>query len=643
MSLKKVFLVLFSVLFYQIQAQERILDFDVKVQIEKSGTIQVVENITIKAEGNEFRHGLLRVLPLTREDKNGNQIDVEYSISSIKKDGKEEQYFTERSKYDWKIYIGSKNVVLEQGVYQYEISYSVPFQIGYFDDYDELYWNVTGNRWYFPIDNATCQISLPSENNRFQNLHCYTGTAGSTRSNCTSSLNSKNTIVTFSASNLRSNEGLTVAASFPKGVVDSPTLLQKLESYYKLVKEYLWSVLFVLGMLIFFFLSWKKHGKEPAKKTIIPEFVPPFNWSPAIVGYVYHKKIKEKTYMASLINTAVKGAIRICPVLEDGVLTNADNYEIEVLNKDLKTLSREESEIIRSFSKKKIKVKDSNHRIFGKAYSNWSQDVTRQIDLDNLYEKNNNLKWVGFLVFLSAGLFYEMLSKTEGYINYIFYCGLIIVIYGLTFLFSKKTFDQVWIVLKIFVSFFVLLPGVFIFLITMSFLNDMQIVTIFFVFLMYIFYAWSIGRNTEKGSEAISKLKGFRLYLETAEKDRMNMLNPPELTPQLFEKLFPYAIALNVEIVWGKQFEEILEQAKYNPEWYQGDDSFYVRPTMFLSGLSNSISSAAVNPNPTRSSSSSSSSSSSGGSSGSSGSWSSGSSGGGSSGGGGGGGGGGGW
>ncbi|MNE73804.1 hypothetical protein D3C80_1698350 [compost metagenome] len=115
------------------------------------------------------------------------------------------------------------------------------------------------------------------------------------------------------------------------------------------------------------------------------------------------------------------------------------------------------------------------------------------------------------------------------------------------------------------------------------------------------------------------------------------MLNPPELTPELFEKLFPYAIALNVEILWGKQFEKILEQAKYDPEWYQGDDSFYVRPAMFASGFAKTVSSAAVNPNPPRSSSSSS------GSSGSSGSWSSGSSGGGSSGGGGGGGGGGGW
>ena len=66
MLLRKIYVVLFSILFYQAQAQERILNFDVKVQIEKSGNINVTENITINAEGRDFRHGLLRVLPLSR-------------------------------------------------------------------------------------------------------------------------------------------------------------------------------------------------------------------------------------------------------------------------------------------------------------------------------------------------------------------------------------------------------------------------------------------------------------------------------------------------------------------------------------------------------------------------------------------------
>ena len=94
--LRKIFFVLFSILFYHAHAQERILNFDVRVHIEKSGEINVIENITIYAEGTIFKHGLLRTLPLTRKDKDGHEIDVQYTINSIKKEGKTEPRFLTR-------------------------------------------------------------------------------------------------------------------------------------------------------------------------------------------------------------------------------------------------------------------------------------------------------------------------------------------------------------------------------------------------------------------------------------------------------------------------------------------------------------------------------------------------------------------
>ncbi|OOV20152.1 DUF2207 domain-containing protein [Flavobacterium sp. LM4] len=635
MQLKKIFFVLFSIFVNQLHAQERILNFDVKVKIEKSGTIEVVENITIKAEGNVFKHGLLRTFPLTRKDKDGNDIDVKYSINSIEKDGATEDYFTKEEGNYWKIYIGDAAVELENGTYKYQISYSVPFQIGYFDNYDELYWNVTGNGWDFPIDKATCQFYLPSENNKFENLHCYTGSEGSSASNCTSSLNESKTIVTFSARQLRSNEGLTVAVSFPKGIIDPPTLAQKSNSFYKQIKTYFWSVVFGIGMFVFFFFSWRKHGKDPVKRTVIPEFLPPFDWSPALVGYVYHRELNAKIHMASLVNTAVKGAVKISSTIESGIFVNENKYEIEVLEKDSKSLSSEESAIVDSFSKKaKIKVQDSNYRIFEKAYSKWTKAIEDQIKLEEIYQNNTRLKWIGFAVFVIGGLIYEILSKNKGFVNYTFYTGLICAVAALTYWFLQKEERTGLVILRFLFAFFTYPLAIGIFLMTIPFLSTIQIVVIGIVFLMYIFYVVTLGKFTEKGAEEFNRLEGFKLYLETAEKDRMNMLNPPELTPQLFEKLLPYAIALGVEIKWGKQFEEILELAKYNPEWYQGNDTFYRQPTLFLSGFGNSVSAAGTDPTPSRSSNSS---------SGSSGSWSSGSSGSGSSGGGGGGGGGGGW
>ncbi len=636
MFLKKILFVLLSFIFFQAHAQERIVDFDVKIQIEKSGDIQIVENITIKAEGNVFRHGLLRILPLTRTDKSGNHSDVKYSINSIKKDGTTEPYFTKEERDDWKIYIGDKDVELANGIYKYQLSYTVPFQVGYFDNYDELYWNVTGNGWDFPIDKATCQIFLPSENDKFENLHCYTGVKGDTVSNCISSLNATSTVVSFTAKQLRENEGLTIAASFAKGIVNPPSAIQKSASFYKLIKTNLWSGIFLIVMSIFFFFNWKKYGKDPSEKTVIPEFSPPFDWSPAIVGYVYNRELNAKIYMASFLNVAVKGAVKICSTIDSGLFTKETNYELEIVNNEVTTLSPEESEILNSLSKKnKIKVSDSNYRIFDKAYTKWLAMAGKQINLEDFYQNNTKKKWLGFAILLTAGLGYEMLSTNSGSVNYFFYSVLILLSSLLTVWFSKKVEGTGILILRGLLAFFIYLPTVVIFSMTIFFLNVVQISVIGIVVVMYIIYVWNLGKFTENGRDALHRIEGFKLYLETAEKDRMTMLNPPELTPQLFEKLFPYAIALGVEIQWGKQFETILELAKYNPEWYQGnDDSFYRRPTMFLSGFGSSVKSAGVDPTPSTSSSSG---------SGSSGSWSSGSSGGGSSGGGGGGGGGGGW
>ena len=65
-------------------------------------------------------------------------------------------------------------------------------------------------------------------------------------------------------------------------------------------------------------------------------------------------------------------------------------------------------------------------------------------------------------------------------------------------------------------------------------------------------------------------------YLGVAEEDRLNALNPPEKTPELFERFLPYAIALDVENAWAKRFAGVLAAAAAAAAvatWYDGDRS----------------------------------------------------------------------
>jgi uncharacterized membrane protein len=80
---------------------------------------------------------------------------------------------------------------------------------------------------------------------------------------------------------------------------------------------------------------------------------------------------------------------------------------------------------------------------------------------------------------------------------------------------------------------------------------------------------------TRAGRALLDKLEGLRLYLEVAEKDELRFKHPPEKTPELFERLFPYALALDVEQQWADRFTEVFanleaERRPYSPLWYRG-------------------------------------------------------------------------
>jgi uncharacterized membrane protein len=107
---------------------------------------------------------------------------------------------------------------------------------------------------------------------------------------------------------------------------------------------------------------------------------------------------------------------------------------------------------------------------------------------------------------------------------------------------------------------------------------------------------------TTRGRRVIDKLEGLKMYLSVAEKDRFNLLNTPEKTPELFEKLLPWALALGVEQQWSEQFSDILAQAiregTYSPSWYSGHHTFSTTSLASSLGasLSVSISSSSTAP-----------------------------------------------
>ena len=109
-----------------------------------------------------------------------------------------------------------------------------------------------------------------------------------------------------------------------------------------------------------------------------------------------------------------------------------------------------------------------------------------------------------------------------------------------------------------------------------------------------------LTRRSEEGVRVFAQIEGLRMFLETSERERLQMFNPPEDTPELFETLLPYALALGAARTWANRFADVLERAGYAPSWYSGSmptGAFNAGfASSFASDLSGSIASSSTAP-----------------------------------------------
>jgi hypothetical protein len=143
-------------------ADERITNYDSKIEVARNGALTVTETISVIAEGDRIRHGIYRDFPTTYTDKFGRRVHVGFDVLRVVRDGHEEPYDLSSIDSGQRIKVGSADSYVPNGPHTYAITYATDRQIGFFRDYDELYWNVTGNFWAFPIDRAEATIDLPA-------------------------------------------------------------------------------------------------------------------------------------------------------------------------------------------------------------------------------------------------------------------------------------------------------------------------------------------------------------------------------------------------------------------------------------------------------------------------------------------------
>ncbi|HEU0311479.1 MAG TPA: DUF2207 domain-containing protein, partial [Sphingomicrobium sp.] len=202
-------------------AEEKILRYYSDIAVQQAGDLLVTETITVQAEGNQIRRGIYRDFPTRYKGRHGERIRVAFDLIDVTRDGRPEPARTEARGNGVRIWIGDEDVFLDPADYRYTIRYRTSRQLGRFKDFDELYWNVTGNGWIFPIDEAEARITLPSPA-RFGQRAAYTGIQGATGQQSEVVSERPGEITFRTTMPLAPYEGMTVAVSWPKGVIDEP-------------------------------------------------------------------------------------------------------------------------------------------------------------------------------------------------------------------------------------------------------------------------------------------------------------------------------------------------------------------------------------------------------------------------------------
>jgi uncharacterized membrane protein len=511
------------------------------------GTVRITEKIEAEFPNFNQNHGIERAIPKTY---NKNSLDIKI-ISVLKKDNSPWQYTTREQNDNLILRIGDANTFVH-GPQTYIITYSVSNVITFYDNYDEWFWDVNGDQWSQQTKKVSANIYIDSSllTNLQKDKKCYTGSFGSTKSDCKiSEQKDKNGIsIKVTANNsLSAGENLSFVLGFNKNTFKKPPI-----NWFKTIL----GILIILGAilppiitLVFILRKWHQTGKDPkGKGLIVPEYKPPKDINPLLASLILSERLETKAISATLINLCVDGYVKIHEIKKDRLIGSKFEYEFE-LTKNTSNLPEEIQKVVKMiFDTNSVGTKINISLQKNKLYSKLP-DLTKTLNekihtlgyfISDPSKARNKYNTIGALMFVGGGILMVVLGPLA--------IGLII-------------------------------SGIIIF-----------------------FVSSAMPARTAKGVSAKEHLLGLKDYMNLAEADRIKTLQSPkgaEKTPvdtndkkqllKIYENLLPYAILFGIEKEWAKNMEHLYQQP---PDWYSGSRAF---SASHLATSLNSVSSATTN------------------------------------------------
>ncbi len=501
-------------------------DFHADIEVHENGDVEILESISVRFNGRW--NGIIRTIPVEYRTPAGLQYRLFLDLESITgQDGEELRYEARREG----IYRALKIRVpgAQDAVRAVNIRYRVSNALRFFDEHDELYWNVTGAEWPFSIAAASARVTLP-EAARGRRATAFAGPFGATELGRAEEIDEG---FYFEASRpLGMREGLTVAVAWEPGAIDRPGALDRLGQFLRSN----WLFLFPLLTLALMYRLWRKRGRDPAQRPIVPQYDPPEGLTPAEAGTLIDNRPDLRDLTASMVDLAVRGYLRIEEEKNErllGLVTENDYRFVRTRDADAW-----------------IELHPHERALLGSLFK--GMDSVRMSDLEHRFYKDLDSIEDGIFDRLLALRLYD--RRPDSVLAAWIVATVVTVIVGV----AGAVVVANWLMLSVGWS------------IAAALLTAAPVLA----------FGLAMPARTVLGARKLEEVLGFQEFLDRVESDRFRRLID---SPEMFERYLPYAMALGVEKKWARAFEDIYREP---PDWYVGSDPSAFHSTMFVANLS---------------------------------------------------------
>jgi uncharacterized membrane protein len=509
----------------------KIQKFSAEIFVQRDSAINVTETIEVNFIG--AWHGLYRSIPIEYVSPQGFNYSLFVKFDSATDDAGhalEVESARDRHYLKWKIYVDDASDAVRTIVLHYRVTNGLK----YFEDHDELYWNVTGDEWDVPIENASAQILLPPGVTGIRAL-VFTGANGSRAQNA-EAVTSDNSVNVSMQRPLAFHEGLTVVVGWDKGFVKEPATSDLVNQFF----ESNWPLFFPVPIFLFMFWLWFTRGRDPRVGAIAVQYAPPEGMTPAEAGTLVDDDAAMRDITATIVDLAVRGYLTIEEKESQhmmGLYSNKE-YVFHMAKKPAEWKGLKSHELL---------------LLAGIFANGMAPDVELSTLQNEFYKNLPPIKDSIFDALMERGYFQHRPDYVRG-----------------GFLVGGGALGAVLFVLGMSLSQRMgMAPAPFMIAAVVSAAIVMG-------------FGWFMPARTVEGAKAVAGVLGFEDFITHVEADHMERISQ---TPATFEKFLPFAMALGVEKKWVGAFKNIYSQP---PSWYQGSSfgsGFY--PLMFVNSLDN--------------------------------------------------------